>query len=225
MKEVLVLKETSHYPYTLAGKCAGECWGADTSNDEKNKKRGKKCFENGHMRTAEFPQVFLIIDGYSARVIREFYTHIGGGPTRLQASTRYINYDNFKYITPPSILADPAAKDIYEDIFKAIQDADKKLTELGIPNEDIANILPLGMETRIVVRTNLRNLIDMSHQRLCSRAYWEYRQLMKDIMKALSDYDEEWADIIKTYFQPKCALMGYCPENNAKCHRKPNKKS
>ena len=38
-------------------------------------------------------------------------------------------------------------------------------------------------------------------------------------------YDEEWADIIKTYFQPKCALMGYCPENNAKCHRKPNKKS
>lgn len=53
----------------------------------------------------EFPQIYLEISGYSARVIRELYTHISGAPTRLQASTRYIDYTNegFDCIIPKSI--------------------------------------------------------------------------------------------------------------------------
>lgn len=52
----------------------------------------------------------MILDGYSARVIREWYTHIGGSPTRLQASTRYIDYEHgFDYVVPPSIEKDEAA--------------------------------------------------------------------------------------------------------------------
>ncbi len=41
-----------------------------------------------------------MLEGYSARVIRKWYTHIGGQPTRLQASTRYIDYEHgFSYVT------------------------------------------------------------------------------------------------------------------------------
>jgi len=67
----------------------------------------------------------------------------------------------------------------------------QNLEKLGIPREDISMLLPLGMETKVVVRTNLRNLIDMSHQRICTRAYWEYRNLMDDIKNELSCYSEE----------------------------------
>lgn len=215
MGQITIQEETTKNPITLIGKEAGICYGSDISNSEKNYKRGINNLKSGHGRTMEFPQIFLTIDGYSARVIRELYTHIGGAPTRLQASTRYINYGDFEYIIPPSIQSNPFATEEYKYVMNIIQDAFVNLQERGIPKEDIANILPLGMTTTIVLRTNLRNLIDMSHQRLCARAYWEFRQLMKDIMKALSEYSEEWNYIVKNYFKPKCELFGYCNEHDS----------
>ena len=215
MGQIIIQEETTKNPITLIGKEAGICYGSDISNSEKNYKRGINNLKSGHGRTMEFPQIFLTIDGYSARVIRELYTHIGGAPTRLQASTRYINYGDFEYIIPPSSQSNPFATEEYKYAMNIIQDAFINLQERGIPKEDIANILPLGMTTTIVLRTNLRNLIDMSHQRLCTRAYWEFRQLMKDIMRALSEYSEEWDYIVKNYFKPKCELFGYCNEHNS----------
>lgn len=222
MSRVIIQEETTKNPITLIGKEAGVCWGADTSDDKLNYKRGIACLESGHGRTFEFPQVYMILDGYSARVMREFYTHIGGMPTRLQESTRYINEGEFKYITPPSIRVSEEGLAVYNDAMENISYAYKTLEELGIPREDIANILPLGMTSNVVVRTNLRNLIDMSHQRMCGRAYWEFRRLMNDIAIALSEYSEEWAYIVTHYFEAKCEVVGYCTERNS-CGRKPRK--
>ena len=200
----------------MIGYEAGVCWGADVSNKERNYKRGIECLENEHGRTFEFPDVYMTIDGYSARVIREWYTHIGCLPARLQASTRYIDYDNFDYVIPPSIKNAPAGAYIaYTDVIDSIRDGLKRLEALGIPREDSALLLPLGMETKIVDKRNLRNLIDMSHQRMCTRAYHEYRQMFKDICNALRDYSDEWAYLVDNYFVPKCKYMGFCKEKHS----------
>ena len=99
------------------------------------------------MRTAEYPVVYMVLDGYSARVMREFYTHIAGAPTRLQASTRYIDYEHgFDYIIPHTIENNPKAKEIYIQNMIITADNLRRLDELGIPREDSANLLPLGME-------------------------------------------------------------------------------
>ena len=223
MGKILVQSYTAKSPISMIGEEAGICWGADTSNVNKNYKRGLDCLRSGHMRTAEYPQVYIVLDGYSARVIRELYTHIAGGPTRLQASTRYIDYEHgFDYIIPPKVDKDPELRITYENAMFNISENLKKLDALEVPREDSANLLPLGMETKIVLRTNLRHLIDMSHQRLCSRAYWEFRQLMIDIMEALSKYSEEWAAIVDEFFKPKCEVCGFCEEKNT-CGRKPTK--
>lgn len=222
MKTVTILSETTKKPVSLIGERAGICWGADITNAEKNYKRGLDCIEANHGRTLEYVNVELVIDGYSARVIREWYTHLGGAPTRLQASTRYIDYSNFEYVIPPEVAKNDEAKKIYEDTMKAITAAGKALEELGIPREDSAMLLPLGMSTKIVDKRNLRNLIDMSRQRMCTRAYWEYRELFSDICKALREYSEEWAFIIDTQMKPKCDVLGYCPETYC-CGRKPKK--
>jgi len=87
-----------------------------------------------------------------------------------------------------------------------------KLDALKIPREDSALGLPLGMETKIVDKRNLRNLIDMSHQRMCIRAYHEYRGLFADIRAALSEYSPEWEYIVDHYLMPKCQYMGFCKE-------------
>ena len=223
MGTVTIIKETTKNPITLMGERAGICWGSDLSDQEKNYKRGLDCIISGHGRVMEYVNVELILDGYSARVIREWYTHIGGAPTRLQASTRYINYQNFDYVIPPKIEADPVAKEKYVQAMEMITQTCAELeSECEIPREDAALLLPLGMTTKIVDKHNVRSPIEMSHQRMCTRAYWEYRQLMQDICKALSDYSEKWKYLVDHYFMPKCEVSGFCTERKS-CGRKPKK--
>jgi thymidylate synthase (FAD) len=212
MGQIIIHEETTKNPITLIGKMAGTCWGADTTDDEKNYKRGLSCLQNQHGRTWEFPEVYLTADGYSARMIRELYTHIGGAPTRLQASTRYIDYGRFNYVIPHSIKKNQIALKIYKTLMGIISWSFSKLQSIGIPKEDIAMILPLGMGTKIVGKYNARTLVDMSHQRLCSRAYWEYREFMKDLINALIAYSKEWAEFVVLMFKAKCDYLGYCPE-------------
>ena len=64
----------------------------------------------------------------------------------------------------------------------------------------------------------------MSHQRMCTRAYWEYRELFSDIAQALAGISEEWKYIVENYFVPKCELTGYCTEKKS-CGRKPKKEA
>lgn len=225
MGKITIQKETTIDPISLIGREAGVCWGADITNEEKNYKRGMDCLSSGHGRTWEYPQVYMVLDGYSARVIRELFTHIGGAPSRLQASTRYINYQKgFDYVIPPSVNGKTSAAKVYEDAMRNITESMQKLESLNIPREDVAMLLPLGMESKVVLRTNLRNLIDMAHQRLCTRAYWEFRQLMRDLMQALSEYSDEWKYLVDNYFVPKCEVCGFCTEKKS-CGRKPMKEN
>lgn len=222
--EVIILPETSRNPIQLIGRRAGICWGADITDPEKNYKRGLDCLESNHGRTLEFVNIEAVFKNWSARCIREWYTHIGGAPTRLQASTRYINYSKgFDYVIPDKIKNNPDALNEYEYAIKTVTDAANHLEkELKIPREDVANLFPLGMNTTIVDKRNLRNIIDMSHQRMCTRAYWEYRQLFKMYSDKLSEIDDEWKYIVDRYFKPKCELTGYCTEKKS-CGRMPKK--
>ena len=221
MGNIVILPETTKQPITLIGMRAGVCWGGDTQDAEKNYKRGMDCITANHGRTLEYVNVEMILDGYSARVIREWYTHIGGAPTRLQSSTRYINYQKgFDYVVPPSVKKDAQANEAYVQAMEGILSSLQKLEEFGIAREDSAMLLPLGMATRIVDKRNLRSLVDMSRQRMCTRAYWEYRELFADLSGALRAYSEEWKWIVENLFMPKCEAAGYCTEKKS-CGRMP----
>lgn len=221
MGKITILPETTLNPITLIGKRAGVCWGGDITDDEKNYKRGMDCIISNHGRTMEYVNVEMVIEGYSARVIREWYTHIGGGPTRLQSSTRYINYQaGFDYVIPHTIERNPEAKEEYVQAMEQIHQSLQKLEAMGIAREDSAMLLPLGMSTKIVDKRNMRNLVDMSRQRMCTRAYWEYRELFRDLNKALSEYSDEWKWVVENLFAPKCDIAGKCTERNS-CGRYP----
>ena len=110
--------------------------------------------------------------------------------------------------------------EIYKQAMRQITSAAIALESLGVPREDAAMLFPLGMSTKVACKHNFRNLMDMSHQRLCSRAYWEYRQLFKDLMQALSEYSEEWKILVDKFFKPKCEVCGFCTEKKS-CGRKP----
>lgn len=221
---VIIHSQTTDEPISLIGEMAGICYGADTNSEEKNYKRGLDCILSNHGRTLEFPQIYMEISGHSARVLREFNRHVGGLPTFLQASTRYIDYTNFNYITPPSVEIKQEAKNVYDNVMLTISEGAKQLVELGIPKEDIGMLYPLAMESKQVYRTNLRTLIDMAKVRKCNRAYWEFRNLFKEIEEALSIYSDQWNYLINDLkiFKIKCELVGYCTEKFG-CGRYPKK--
>lgn len=225
MGTVTILPETPKDPLALIGRRAGICWNADITNEEKNIKRGISCIESGHGRTMEFVDVHMIIDGFSARVMREYFRHVGGMTPYLQASTRYINYKDFDIIRPKSIESNKEALIEFNSTTKQLRETLENLKDFGIPNEDVANLLPIGMTTKCVEKRNLRNIVDMSHVRKCSRAYHEFRlDLFPTIENELKNYSNQWEWIVDNLFKPKCEIYGYCDEAKS-CGRKPKKEN
>lgn len=223
MGKFVILEPTIKKPITYIGQCAGIAYNSDTSDPDKNFKRGLQCILDGHGRMLEFCDVYMSMEEYSIRVMREFMRHVSDGLTAIQRSTRYCNEGDFKYYTPPSIKKNEGALSVYENAMAYVEQTYQELTtQYGVKKEDAANILPLGMHTEVLMKKNVRALIDMSKVRLCNRAYVEYRQLMRDMMKALSEYSEEWDTLISLTFKSKCEISGYCDEHMS-CGKYPKK--
>lgn len=223
MGQVIIQEFTPKNPLEIIGQESGICYHSDVSNREKNIKRGKNCIKSGHYRTMEYAQVFMVLSDYSAKLIREVYTAIGGMPTRLQESTRYVNFkDGFDYWTPKSIAKNEKLNQEYNELMDKISEFYGKALDANIKPEDASSILPLAMDTTVVVRTNARHLMDMSRQRMCSRAWKPYRQLMNQIISALGSYSGEWKWICDNTLMAKCDALGYCPEMKS-CGRYPRR--
>lgn len=222
MKKIKILDWTIKDPLNCIGYCAGICWNSNVSVNQKNVKRAIQCILDGHGRVEELPDIYITIEGFSAKCLRELYTHIGGSPTRLQASTRYINYsEGFNVITPHSVSKNPEALKIWDDTISHIGKSMKELKKLSIPNEDLTNLLPLAYESKMVWKINLRALINFFNMRLCNRAYWEIRELSILLREELSNYSEEW-NTLSELFVPRCKALGYCVEKHS-CGLKPSK--
>lgn len=210
---IKILKWTPVDPLNQIGFCAGVCWDAPVDNVEKNIKRAKTCIKSNHGRTEEFPDVYVVLDEYSARVFREFYTHIVG-TTRLQSSTRYVDAKTMDpendFFIPGKF--SPTQKSILVNGYQEIMRTYSALEATGAAKEDAANILPLGMNSKVVAKINMRALEHMAHKRCCNRAYHEFRKLMDEFIKTLKEYSDEWKWICDTLLVPECKALGYCPE-------------
>lgn len=204
-------------PISLIGKNAAVCYGKPIEDgySEADYKRGLVCIESGHGRALEYAAVNVEVSGYSARCIREVYTHIVG-TTRLQESTRYIDMSDFGYFMPDSIRNNPKAHMLYVNLMDTVKATYEQLRECDIPVEDCANTLPIAYNSRITFKINVRSLLHLAEERLCNRAYHEIRDFVTEFKKALYsygdvNYDLEWQEIA-LMMKPKCQNLGYCPE-------------
>ena len=215
MGKITILPQTTKDPLQLIGTTSAVCYNADISNKEKNIKRALDCIHSGHGRVLEWPNVEVIVEGFSAKMMREAMRHIVGTSV-LQASTRYIDYEKgFDVITPPSIEGNNEAMEVWCKAISDIKMAMGALKALGVPKEDYTNLLPLAYQSKMIWKVNLRTLVNFMNLRTCSRAYWEIREFANMLKKALMEYSPEWEIICKELFVPKCDAVGYCTE--AKC--------
>lgn len=140
----------------------------------------KHLYRNGHHSVFEHIYFTFKIEGISRACSHQLVRHRHCSFT--QRSQRYCSEDGFKVILPPSIEKDYPSECDYEHIVRDIDEAYAELQNNGIPNEDARYVLPNACETSLYLSCNLRELIHMSNERLCSKAQWEIRELVQQMV-------------------------------------------
>ena len=136
----------------------------------------KHLYNNGHHSVFEHIYFTFKIEGISRACSHQLVRHRHCSFT--QRSQRYCSEDGFEYVTPPGIPSGDMAlaADRIESWYQCWQSYD-------IPNEDARYILPNACATSLYMSCNLRELIHMANERLCTRAQWEIRDLVREMCR------------------------------------------
>jgi len=185
----------------------------------------KRIVESGHESVIEHVSFTFAISGISRACSHQLVRHRIASYS--QQSQRYVKADNFHYIIPPTIAAQPELKRLYEETMAELQrkydTIVTSLEEAGIKGEkarqDARFILPNACETRIVVTMNCRSLLNFFALRCCDRAQWEIRALANKMLQIC----KEKLPAVFAKAGPKCEKLGYCPEGKRSCGKMPPK--
>ena len=143
----------------------------------------KHLYRNGHHSVFEHICFTFKIEGISRACSHQLVRHRHCSFT--QRSQRYCSEDNFSYVMPESI-EEVDEFDGFSGFMEMVTETYRELVALGVPNEDARMVLPNACATSLYLSCNLRELIHICNERLCSRAQWEIRAVVKE-MVALVD--------------------------------------
>lgn len=143
----------------------------------------KHLYQNGHHSVFEHIYFTFKIEGISRACSHQLVRHRHCSFT--QRSQRYCSEDGFRMVIPITIDDEQACGnrfDAYNDAMTEIKHCYADLTRYGVPNEDARYILPNACATELYLSCNLRELIHIANERLCSRAQWEIRDIVKEMV-------------------------------------------
>jgi thymidylate synthase (FAD) len=141
--------------------------------------------KSGHHSVLEHATATFRIQGASRACTHQMVRH------RLtsvsQQSQRYVNEEDFAYIEPPAVQANPEAHELFVDFLEKARETYQRLQEIGIENEDARFVLPNAVESEIVVSANFREWRHILLLRGSRGAQWEIAGVMADILKNLKN--------------------------------------
>ena len=155
----------------------------------------KHLYKNGHHSVMEHIYFTFKIEGISRACSHQLVRHRMCSFT--QRSQRYCSEDGFEVVLPPSIDDGNDRYFEYNDGIIYTRFSYATLVGKGVSNEDARYILPNACTTDLYLSCNLRELIHIANERLCTRAQWEIRELVKQ-MVALVDPELQFMLV------PKC---------------------
>lgn len=185
----------------------------------------KAAMASGHSAVLEHWSATFAISGVSRALSHQLVRHRIASFS--QQSQRYVNMDNFEYVTPQTILDVKDSFDMGDEcpsneplyawdwIMREINGLYRALIDKGVPEEDARYILPNACCTNIVVSMNARELRHFFRLRCCTRAQWEIRE-MANLMLS------EVKKVAPTIFEDagaSCVATGRCPEGKKSCGR------
>ena len=173
--KVTLIQQTPEPIETIA-KIASICY---DSNPADPIKLVQHLYKNGHLSVMEHIYFTFKIEGISRACSHQLVRHRHCSFT--QRSQRYCSEDGFEYVTPPSVDANYGAMMAYGMNIRGIQ-AKYAILQTTISNEDARYILPNACATSLYLSCNLRELIHIANERLCTRAQWEIRALVREMV-------------------------------------------
>lgn len=133
-------------------------------------------YKNGHHSVFEHIYFTFKIEGISRACSHQLVRHRHCSFT--QRSQRYCEEDGFDYVIPPTI-----DHSTFETEMANIKECYRNhRADIDVPNEDARYILPNACATELYLSCNLRELIHIANERLCTRAQWEIRWLVKQMV-------------------------------------------
>lgn len=204
-------------------------------DDDKGAGPLRAAMASGHESVAEHATFTFAIEGISRACSHQLVRHRIGA-SYSQQSQRYVNMDDFEYVTPESIKKHQKVthvdsgyegdhrtykwsyNDHYSKSMNYARGLYKRMIEAGIPEEDARYILPNACTTNIVVTMNARELRHFFALRCCNRAQWEIRELAEAMLQQVRDV----APVLFADAGPRCGGLGYCPESDG-CGRMPRR--
>lgn len=198
---VTLIQQTPNPIETIA-KIASICYDSDPKNPLA---LVKHLYKNGHHSVMEHIYFTFKIEDISRACSHQLVRHRHCSFT--QRSQRYCDEGNFEFVNPVKDVND-LNNMRFHDMIAHIEGDYTELQSEGLKNEDARYILPNACCTEMYLSCNLRELMHIANERLCSRAQWEIRELVKQ-MCSLIDKD------IQFMLVPKCQ-SGYLICNN-KC--------
>ena len=222
--EVHLLAKPENLLKTIYSACR-TCYSADTpyeifqstDDEEKMLKLINRVISSGHYSTIEHIQISFAISNVSRACTHQLVRH--RHMSFSQKSQRYVKErGQFDYLIPPTIERNPELKAKFEEFMGQISEKYQEFVDAGIPAEDARAVLPNATASSMVASLNLREMIHLANLRLCTRAQYEIRTMVKMMCDELVK-SEPW---LKDYLVPKCMRLGYCDEDKS-CGRVPRK--
>lgn len=174
MKVTLI--QATPNPIKTISKIASICYDSDPKNPIG---LVKHLYRNGHHSVFEHIYFTFKIEGISRACSHQLVRHRHCSFT--QRSQRYCSEDGFGYVTPPTVDKDLFNRDMDEIEYNYRYLRDK----CNSTNEDARYLLPNACATEMYLSCNLRELIHIANERLCSRAQWEIRELVQTMVALL----------------------------------------
>lgn len=193
-------------PDELCGTAAMMCY-----NGNNQKKSLSHSIQLHHYSVTEHASFTFRINGVSSVLLSHLTRH------RFFSfsvqSERYCGA-NCDYVTPPSVLNNKEAKNLWDNTIAIIHDSYNKLVyDLGIPKEDARMIREKATTYNLIATANARELNRFFELRCCSRAQWEIRELAIKMLSIVKDV----APVIFFNAGPHCERYGFCPEGKNCC--------
>lgn len=188
--KVTLVQETPNQIETIA-QIASICYDSKPKDDLA---LVKHLYKNGHHSVFEHIYFTFKIEGISRACSHQLVRHRHCSFT--QRSQRYCDEGEFEFVTPNSI-HERTSVGSYDYAMFNITENYADLKRIGIPKEDARYLLPNACCTDLYLSCNLRELIHICNERLCSRAQWEIRELVKQMVKCVDPR-------LKFMLVPKC---------------------
>jgi len=138
-----------------------------------------------------------------------------------QESLRFAVKEELVARPGPGIAADGAASEAWSAAMEMAWAGYQTLLDMGVPAEDARGVLPHDTLTRVIWKTNLRNLAEHAGNRLCTQAQFEWRTVLAGVVECVRGFGWQesggwcgWQGPViadSGLFLPVCFGLGCCP--------------